>query len=805
MDKSYDVIMFYGPPFGGKTAYFYHILRETHQRVSAAELFQENPDIGLRQVILKIASLLRDGKKVVIDDENWTKALRTSYVKTLSAKFPKCKFLCLKFNPEELVSYWSMEWYLAEKVLQHDLSHICDLKKASRKLHHWYGNYRDESSVLKLEEPRQEERMTIKVVKPKLLAQVDYKFEVPALFLQWEAVIVSSNGSNSIHTRLIDVINCWLATNPWGRVIIIFDSMTTKRDSVNSDSSEDLSVESYKPLLSRLCNDITVPVYMFQIQSPVSDQKFCCPPQPGILAFLQRLHHLHLFHRHTLYLYGTNDHYKMADGAGVRHAPAKTVLCKPLMVVSSKCATKVAVKHELKDINFKPRVTGQSSSPDLHVPLFTKTKESTFDGQWGYYEELLPWKYMHGICFHDLSTVERYQQLYADTASRLSEPGSRMISTPPAEVKPQDPEPEASVQSSSVTTEKAANQPATSQSRRGNRAIPSWLVSKNCKQQKDVDDFLQAGPPSLDSSLDEPVTKYSSPDLHVPLFTKTKESTFDGQWGYYEELLPWKYMHGICFHDLSTVERYQQLYADTASRLSEPGSRMISPPPAEVKPQDPEPEASVQSSSVTTEKAANQPATSQSRRGNRAIPSWLVSKNCKQQKDVDDFLQAGPPSLDSSLDEPVTKKKKTVTQPSTIYCMNVLELLETAQLVLLENGITASSPVNLTKTSPNLKPVESIRYDSIDTTKGKNQEEATNKSSHSRTCTKTSSTQVKQHHVVPETITTIPETEGFQATTSAFKGSLEQSNVQLKSGEKHSDTAVGKTTGPDLSFLDDIF
>ncbi len=92
------------------------------------------------------------------------------------SQFPKCKFLCVKFSPEELISYWSMEWYLAEKALHQDFSsRVCDLKKTTRRLQHWYGERRVEN--LKLEEPEKDE-ITIKVVKPNLLAQVDYKVEI---------------------------------------------------------------------------------------------------------------------------------------------------------------------------------------------------------------------------------------------------------------------------------------------------------------------------------------------------------------------------------------------------------------------------------------------------------------------------------------------------------------------------------------------------------------------------------------------------------------------------------------------------
>ena len=49
---------------------------------------------------------------------------------------------------------------------------------------------------------------------------------------------------------------------------------------------------------------------------------FCIPPKPGLLAFLQRLHHLDLHARATMYLYHTQSHMNMARSAGVQHIKA---------------------------------------------------------------------------------------------------------------------------------------------------------------------------------------------------------------------------------------------------------------------------------------------------------------------------------------------------------------------------------------------------------------------------------------------------------------------------------------------------
>ena len=54
---------------------------------------------------------------------------------------------------------------------------------------------------------------------------------------------------------------------------------------------------------------------------------FCSPPYPGHIAFLQRLHHINLQAKATMYLYHTQQHMKMAQAAGVQHIKVFTALC----------------------------------------------------------------------------------------------------------------------------------------------------------------------------------------------------------------------------------------------------------------------------------------------------------------------------------------------------------------------------------------------------------------------------------------------------------------------------------------------
>ena len=89
----------------------------------------------------------------------------------------------------------------------------------------------------------------------------------------------------------------------------------------------------------------------------------------------------------------------------MRHAAAKTILASPQMVVLPKCAANVTVKPELRDIGLK-EAGGERSLP--MVPLFGEAKDSSEDGgDWGYFEQPLPWKYAHGVCFKDRGVFER--------------------------------------------------------------------------------------------------------------------------------------------------------------------------------------------------------------------------------------------------------------------------------------------------------------------------------------------------------------------------------------------------------------
>ncbi|XP_062520485.1 uncharacterized protein LOC134195479 isoform X1 [Corticium candelabrum] len=91
-------VIFVGPPYSGKTMYYLQHYATTHERVSASDLLRKDASVGLRGVVRTLADILKQGKNVVLDDENWSRETRVSYLKGVQKKF----FLS-KSNPQQVV------------------------------------------------------------------------------------------------------------------------------------------------------------------------------------------------------------------------------------------------------------------------------------------------------------------------------------------------------------------------------------------------------------------------------------------------------------------------------------------------------------------------------------------------------------------------------------------------------------------------------------------------------------------------------------------------------------------------------
>ena len=98
-----EFIFFVGPPysvrrvscvyircerdgFQGKTLHYHRFYSSSHVRVSASDFFRSKPTAGLREFIVHVVDYLVEGRSVVLDDENWSKATRNSYIVAIRKK-----------------------------------------------------------------------------------------------------------------------------------------------------------------------------------------------------------------------------------------------------------------------------------------------------------------------------------------------------------------------------------------------------------------------------------------------------------------------------------------------------------------------------------------------------------------------------------------------------------------------------------------------------------------------------------------------------------------------------------------------
>ncbi|XP_038045636.1 uncharacterized protein LOC119720149 [Patiria miniata] len=501
MAKPVEVVMLFGPPFAGKTAYCKHHLSTSHERISAIDQFKEDPTLGLRQVILKIVALLKQGKSVVIDDENWSRSTRQSYVTSISSKVPNCKFRCIKFNSDGPLSLrWMHQWSLAKSLLNLDETSLNDLAQREARISQWLG---EDVAGKRPEFPTAQGGLNLQDVRVRLTAEVDYKFEVPALFIQWEGIVQPNDArTNQCMEGTREVLQTWTSCNPWGRIIII-SGRSHSDDSTSRMSSKEI-VMDMKQSLMELCQSVPCPIYSTLLPDPnSSSSSFATPPQPGLLAFLQRFHHIHLWHRGSLYLHRTKDHADCAQAAGVKCLKAAAALKSPRLVYQSQCSSRDDVNSILKDI----KLIGPSGSGQLRstprIPLYSETVASGDDGC--FFRESICGRTL-GICYKDRETLDKYQELYVETATRITDPGSRMVTRIPDSQATDGQGQIANHADSAVTNTQAAPKSGTQQT---TREPPSWMLSQSLKKTKKVDRLM--GVESLeDSSLEEPQRKKKS-------------------------------------------------------------------------------------------------------------------------------------------------------------------------------------------------------------------------------------------------------------------------------------------------------
>lgn len=312
-----EVVFFYGPPFPGKTLFYAHEFSQTHERICPHELFEADPSLSLRAVILKVVNVVSKGQSVVLDDEKSTKKSRKSYLNIIRNKVPYCSYRVVHFHVNScdglLICEWAREWQLAHQFecLSDDATFKIETVKNSE---HWF----EKRSV---ELPVKEEGFSkIDQVEIQLICDTPYKFVVPALFLQWEGLFDDAEEVQCNAKRVaIGIIGKWSQSNPCGRVIVFHLSA---KQPCPEGSCE--IVEKMKRDLSELATQTDVPVYFVHFCSFMT--KFSRPPDPGLFAWLQKLHTIDLSSRATFCVCSSDAHQKAASAAGVKSIKVKSLV-----------------------------------------------------------------------------------------------------------------------------------------------------------------------------------------------------------------------------------------------------------------------------------------------------------------------------------------------------------------------------------------------------------------------------------------------------------------------------------------------
>lgn len=269
-----ELVIFVGPPYSSKTLYYFQHYASTHERISARELFQNEATRGLRHVILALTDLLKQGKNVVLDDDNWSRETRTSYIRSVKKKVPSCNFMCICFEPAYGADqcYWSREWVSAQRSMDNwsTSSIVVNSLEASPRIEDWFRESSITSAQASInlygpELPLLSEGFSVQNTVKTFLSSWECKqFVFPALFLQWEAIIQSHNKKVCLLSATTEAVKTWTQRNMTGRVIIIGDGKH-QESMLSSLPVQEASLEMLQ-LISGLASQVSTWPYYWWYQ-----------------------------------------------------------------------------------------------------------------------------------------------------------------------------------------------------------------------------------------------------------------------------------------------------------------------------------------------------------------------------------------------------------------------------------------------------------------------------------------------------------------------------------------------------------
>ncbi|XP_072177317.1 uncharacterized protein [Diadema setosum] len=474
-----EMIMFVGPPFSGKTLHYQRHFKSTHRRLSTSELYADHPEWGLRNVALHVLAILRGGENVVLDDENWQRKTRVSIIQLIKSKEPTYQLKCIIFKPRnDLECYWRREWVLARCFLARGGEEgmrqpAIDILSTQGRIGKWFQHAAG-TKVSDIEWVDQSEGWHhIEEKQTCLEAETSYKFEVPAVFLEWTAMQHGDLKELSAALRL------WKEHAPCGRVIVL----AALQD--NEGGSDAARVEEIFKMAKSVSKNCEFPIYFVITKDQEQSGTFSRAPQPGILAFLQSIHKLDLHHSGTVYVHqSVGKAVVNFTHTGMKQLACSAVCRNPhLLVISQSDRMSEDVHPSLTDIAFVR--DAENDAP--HVPLLDRLED--LDSQCGEWISEEMWGRVLGIAVKDRQCMQRYQKEYEELASCISASESKMT------LKPLHPN---SLQKFSVLSRTSDDQPAPQRSSSisgGNSPtkVPAWMRHKGVADRETVVESKETG------------------------------------------------------------------------------------------------------------------------------------------------------------------------------------------------------------------------------------------------------------------------------------------------------------------------
>ncbi|XP_060579485.1 uncharacterized protein LOC132736382 isoform X3 [Ruditapes philippinarum] len=452
----------------GKYTFYCREFRKTHEVLQPAKMFTRDPSLGFRDICLQIIKFLKEGKKIAIVDSNECKKTRLSYVKLLQKK---CEHMSIavvsilpKYGCEQL--FWTREQRLASESAVFETRDGCtsEISVNDSRLTKWFS--KDSDVEIKymhgiVERPSESEGCTVIEKHTGIYTMSVYKFEVPVIFIQWE-VICELEDDNRGMSKLSKALHLWADINICGRIIVVCDGSqvnTGEQTKIQQQANIDTSVSSLIKQFTRC------PVYVYHVVDRKQAGSYIVPPKPGILAFLQQRHCLNLHSRRSVYIFESSCHMNMAENAGVRHIKASRVIDHPSLLISSHAAVTPSIPEMLKTQKILPV---QSSDKLPSIPLVQL--KDTFS------EKKISQNLQHGRCEYmyaaDFEMIERYNDSYIKSATKVGTPGSKMS---PKKKCHSTPEKSNTSLISNLSTDQSRLNLAS-------RDLPKWMMKKDRSQ-----------------------------------------------------------------------------------------------------------------------------------------------------------------------------------------------------------------------------------------------------------------------------------------------------------------------------------